>query len=293
MTKANYARCLANSLVYEGGWSDHPADPGGATMRGVTQKTYDAFRRANALSRRSVAGITESELQSIYRTQYADPVRFDAMPKGIDQLLLDGSINSGPTQSVKWLQRSLVNLGYAPGKVDGRVGQNTLDAVEDCAEAGKLVELAKAMSARRLNFLQNLKTWNTFRRGWTARVNGMQALSIKMLTEAGGSVSVDVTNTGTSHDTGAKATVDDAALPKAPIGAPAVGAGAGGASAIIDELRTTLEPITGSGGFVDKLFAVVVIAGAVIAIAGMAYGAYSWYRGRKVRDALDLEVMPT
>ena len=44
MAKDNFAACLAQVLLSEGGWSDHPADPGGATMKGITLATYRKYR---------------------------------------------------------------------------------------------------------------------------------------------------------------------------------------------------------------------------------------------------------
>jgi len=67
MTKENHARCLANTLREEGGWSNHPFDSGGPTMRGVIQVCYNEYRRKSGKLLQSVRYIIEDELQTIYR----------------------------------------------------------------------------------------------------------------------------------------------------------------------------------------------------------------------------------
>ena len=67
MATGNFDKCLTRTLVHEGGWSNHPKDPGGATMRGVIQRVYDGYRDRKGLGRRSVRQITDDELKEIYR----------------------------------------------------------------------------------------------------------------------------------------------------------------------------------------------------------------------------------
>ena len=62
--KSNFERALAVVLRFEGGWSNHPRDPGGATMKGVTQKVYDRWRSKRGEPTQSVRTITEVEAPS-------------------------------------------------------------------------------------------------------------------------------------------------------------------------------------------------------------------------------------
>ncbi|MFZ1893647.1 MAG: glycosyl hydrolase 108 family protein, partial [Rhodoplanes sp.] len=95
MSAANYPRCLANTLREEGGWSNHPSDPGGPTMRGIIQREYTKYRAGKGLPNQSVRYITEVELQEIYAGNYWKPMLGDRWPKGPDQIVFDIAVNSG------------------------------------------------------------------------------------------------------------------------------------------------------------------------------------------------------
>ena len=102
-----FARSLAKVLQSEGGFSNHPDDPGGATMKGVTQRVYDAYRDRSGHPHRSVRYIDTAELQDIYRSSYWNTARLDKFPAGVSYVVFDGNVNSGVKQSVLWLQRAL------------------------------------------------------------------------------------------------------------------------------------------------------------------------------------------
>ena len=120
MSAERYNEALKRVLVHEGGYVNDPRDPGGATMKGVTQRTYDGYRKRLGLPSRPVSQITSAEVGEIYRRQYWAAVRGDELPAGIDYVLFDGAVNSGPVQSIKWLQRA---LGVS---VDGVLGEATV-----------------------------------------------------------------------------------------------------------------------------------------------------------------------
>ena len=119
---------LARVLVHEGGKVDHPADPGGRTNKGVTQRVYNAWRTKSYLPLRDVYLISDLEVEAIYRFQYWDAIKGDQLPPGIGYVVLDGAVNSGPKQSAKWLQRA---LGFEPSQVDGMIGSVTLNAAQE------------------------------------------------------------------------------------------------------------------------------------------------------------------
>ena len=166
MTTSGFARALPRVLAHEGGYVDDPFDPGGATNKGITFRVYDAYRTRNGLPTRDVRAIAATEVAEIYRLQYWDAVKGDELPPGLDYLLFDGAVNSGPSQSIKWLQRALGSVA-----VDGQIGQATLAAV---MAHGHPAELIDGICDRRLAFLQALKTWPRFGKGWRARVEGVR-----------------------------------------------------------------------------------------------------------------------
>jgi len=160
-----FAGCLPLVLAHEGGYVNHPKDPGGATNKGVTQAVYDSYRRNRGVEPRSVREITRAEIRDIYRRQYWDMVNADDLPAGVDYAVFDYGVNSGPNRAVKDLQR-LLGVG-----VDGQVGQETIEAVRKAADADE-VKLITDYCNRRMRFLRSLRTWGTFGGGWKRRVIG-------------------------------------------------------------------------------------------------------------------------
>lgn len=160
--RGNFARCLAWVLVHEGGYVNHPKDPGGATNRGVIQRTYDAYRRRMGLAKRSVRQITQEEVEVIYRDQYWDAVRGDDLPAGVDYATFDYAVNSGAKRAIKDLQR------VVGAKADGWIGQETMAAIQSKPPQTIVVELCE----RRYRFVRSLRHWKTFGRGWSRRIMG-------------------------------------------------------------------------------------------------------------------------
>lgn len=162
MTSSNFNTTTEWLLVHEGGYVNHPKDPGGATNKGVTQRVYDSYRRRQKLPIRSVKSIELSEVFNIYRTQYWDAADCDLMPNGLDYAVYDFSVNSGPKRAIQFLQRIL------KVKDDGIVGNVTLGAIAIRDINALIVEYCEA----RFEWLKTLKTWDTFGKGWTRRVMG-------------------------------------------------------------------------------------------------------------------------
>lgn len=141
-------------LGHEGGYSNHPLDPGAETMWGVTARVARAngYQGAMAAMPRHVA-------KDIYRRLYWDKVRADEMPAAARYPLFDAAVNSGAAQAIKWLQRA---LGV---KDDGQLGPMTLAAAQ---QAG--ARCAVLMTAERLEFMTGLPTWPAFGKGWARRI---------------------------------------------------------------------------------------------------------------------------
>ncbi len=167
--KHNFERCLAEVLKHEGGWADHPKDPGGATMKGVTIGTYAQFK-GRKVTKDELRNISDAELQAIYRRGYWDKVRGDDLPGGLDMVAFDAAVNSGPSRGAKWLQEA---LGVA---ADGKIGPATLEAAR-AQYAPAVIERAVGF---RLAFLKRLKTWGTFGRGWQRRVDEVKAFALSL-----------------------------------------------------------------------------------------------------------------
>lgn len=163
--------CLAEVLKHEGGYVDHPDDPGGATNMGITHATLAAWR-GKAVTKADVKALQRAEVASIYRSRYWLPVNGDALPPGVDLVLFDFAVNSGPARAVKTLQRV---LGVTQ---DGAIGPVTMAALK--ASPGP-VTVIMDMSDARMAFLKSLKTWPTFGRGWTRRVDEVEAAAMAVV----------------------------------------------------------------------------------------------------------------
>jgi len=166
----NFNRALAAVLVHEGGYSNHAKDPGGATNKGITYRTYNAWRTSQGQKNQDVRNITDKEVAAIYKMQYWDAVKADELPSGLDYCVFDYAVNSGPGRAAKDLQRV---LGVTP---DGSIGSNTLAAASTAGASNSINKLCD----RRLAFFRSLKTWSTFGAGWSRRLTGVRALSLEL-----------------------------------------------------------------------------------------------------------------
>lgn len=159
-------------LASEGGYVNHPRDPGKATNMGITIATLRAWRGTN-VTNKDVRNLTQAEALAIYKAQYWDTVRADLLPLGLDYLTFDYAVNSGPARAIKDLQRTVgVNA-------DGVIGQKTLSKIKEYITANGMQALLNAYATRRWKFVQGLSTFSTFGNGWRRRIwgekMGMQA----------------------------------------------------------------------------------------------------------------------
>lgn len=164
------AQTLAETLKWEGGYSNVKEDPGGPTMHGVTQRVYDGYRRKQELPTRAVRLIERAEEVAIYRGSYWAAVRGDDLPAGVDLAVFDYGVNSGPGRAIMALQRAV------GAKADGHLGEATLDAVL-ARDPRELV--GKIMAGRRA-FLRSLSTFPTFGVGWMNRCAGIEKAALGM-----------------------------------------------------------------------------------------------------------------
>lgn len=177
MVASNFAPSLSAVLKHEGGYSNHPSDPGGVTLEGIIQRVYDGYRTSKGLPkkpllvsmRKDPAWIAERD--DIYRRNYWAPSRCDDLPPGIDYATFDASVNSGVGQSAKWLQRA---LGV---RDDGVVGDVTVAAARAAKNPSAIVQ---SMCDQRLAMLKGLRTWPVFGKGWSSRVQDVRRVASAM-----------------------------------------------------------------------------------------------------------------
>jgi lysozyme family protein len=277
----SFADALARVLVSEGGKVDNPKDPGGRTNKGITQRVYNGWRAKSNLPVRDVYAIDDVEVEAIYRFQYWEPIMGDQLPVGVSYVVFDGAVNSGVGQSVKWLQRALGAL-YTSG-IDGDMGAGTLGAVQAVNDYDALIT---RIIDRREAFLRELKTWSDFGRGWLRRINSVEAAGQAWASGSVGPAPVFI------PDGNAKATIEDAKQAPgkgAADSATGGGVGAGGIAIAINQAQEQLTPYSAAGGWIQNIVVVLIVAGAVLAIGGIAYRFYANKRRGELSDALDLQ----
>ena len=150
----NFDEAIKRVLMHEGGYSDHAADPGGKTMYGITEAVArEVGYRGN------MAELPLDLAKRIYKDRYWDAVRADELPASIRYLMLDAAVNSGPRQSILWLQRAL-----------GVTADGVLGPVTIAHSFANERNLSNKLLAQRLRFMTGLNTWPSFGRGWARRI---------------------------------------------------------------------------------------------------------------------------
>ena len=148
----NYNYCLQQVLKSEGGYTNDPRDPGGPTNYGITIADYRMYINRNGTSQ-DVKNMHLADAQSIYRSKYWNALDCDALPSGVDYCVFDYGVNSGIGRARKvW------------NKVKTSDPRGTINAICD----------------ERLKFLQSLKTWSHFGKGWGSRVASVRKDSLKL-----------------------------------------------------------------------------------------------------------------
>jgi lysozyme family protein len=257
MSASNYAESIRRLLVSEGGYVNHPSDPGGPTNFGVTTVDYRRYVKANATAA-DIRAMKVDEAEAIYRSKYWDAMRGDDLPAGVDYCIFDYAVNSGTGRVPKVLQRV---LGIS---VSGRMDDATIAA----ARGRDPRTLIQSICDERLRFLQGLKTWPVFGKGWGRRVGEVRLAAQALADKAAG---------------------------RAPLrDAPATTAQGKGVVPVSDTARRgTVGGAIATGGVTAQQSAVngadwlliAVILAVALAIAGGAWAFWHWHQKRRQEAA--------
>jgi lysozyme family protein len=167
--KENFDDALAAVLHHEGGYVNHPSDPGGRTNLGCTQRVWEEWV-GHPVDEKTMRELTPADVAPLYKAKYWDRIRGDELPTGVDYIVFDAAINSGPGRAAKWLQTV---VGAVP---DGAIGPGTMAKVA----AMPAQDIVEKYQQTRLQFLQSLPTWDTFGKGWGRRVAQVEDAALKM-----------------------------------------------------------------------------------------------------------------
>jgi len=168
--QSNWNNSFKLMLKSEGGFVNHPSDPGGMTNLGVTKATWENWvgRESDEAEMR---GLTPEKVEPLYKKKYFDAVRGDELPMGLDYLMFDFAVNAGAGRAIKTLQTA---VGVTP---DGGFGPMTMAAVQ-AVDPNELIE---RFSQAKEDFYRSLTTFATFGKGWLNRVADVKVKASSML----------------------------------------------------------------------------------------------------------------
>ena len=168
MPSTEFTAALPFVLRWEGGFVNHPDDPGGATNKGVTQKVYDSWRTAQQLPIRHVRGIEHAEVVAIYEQQYWIPSRCDVLRSKLDVVQFDTAVNMGVSRAIRLLQ------GVLLCHVDGDFGSRTEQAAARCDIASTMAAYCDARETYYRRLAEKNPRLQVFLKGWLNRLNALR-----------------------------------------------------------------------------------------------------------------------
>lgn len=171
--RQSLSAALTHVSSFEGGYVNHPADPGGCTNRGITIATYRKHLNPKGTCA-DLRRLTWAQAADIYRDSYWAAVSADELPAGLDLLVFDMAVNAGPGRAARLLQR-LVGVTE-----DGQIGPVTLRAVQ----ARTARELVNGYTEARLTYYRSRRNFATFGRGWSARAEAARKTALRLVGDA-------------------------------------------------------------------------------------------------------------
>ena len=164
----NYASSLNFVLRWEGGFANVPGDAGGRTMKGVTQRVYDAWRARSGKPPGDVKNIVEDELAAIYSQNFWKAALCNALQSNIDMVQFDTAVNMGPVRAMKMLQQA---VGVDP---DGQFGPATQQACAACSAPDTTARYCTIREGLYRRFAK-APGQDKFLVGWLNRLNDLRA----------------------------------------------------------------------------------------------------------------------
>jgi lysozyme family protein len=165
---SNFQECLDLVLKSEGGWVNHPSDPGGETNLGVTRRVWEEYVGHPV---KTMKNLTKDDVAPLYKLKYWKPCYAEVLPRGLDFVVFSMGVNAGSGRSVKLLQSS---IGSVP---DGIIGPTTRRLISNSNTA----TLISKFSNTRREYYKSLKTFPIFGKGWLARVDREEKEALDMI----------------------------------------------------------------------------------------------------------------
>jgi lysozyme family protein len=197
--------CHPITSKWEGGWSDHPADPGGKTMYGITEVRWHEYQRKMGMKLSPVRNVTKAQALTFYRSEFWEACGAPNLFPGVDLAVYDASVNSGVSRGKKWLWAAMGSNDHS--------------------------ETVRKICRARLSFMQSLKIWKTFGKGWGRRVADIEVRGVAMAMAAMGATPTVIRTEAAAHAVDATHAKNNAAGTEKITAAGAAGSGSGSAVA--------------------------------------------------------------
>lgn len=171
--RGNFEACLTEVLKHEGGFVNHPLDPGKATNLGVTQATYEDWV-GHPVTEKIMRSLTVSHVRTLYKVKYWEAIKADELPQGLDLCAFDFAVNAGPNRAARYLQKMV------GADQDGVIGPKTLSLITQYIRGhGRDYAVMQYQDMRR-DYYRLLKTFPTFGKGWLRRVKDVERVAVAM-----------------------------------------------------------------------------------------------------------------
>lgn len=154
-------------LEHEGGYVNHPSDPGGETKYGISKRAYPDV---------DIAELTKDDAADLYKRDYWDRIKGDDLPVGVACVVMDYAVNSGISRASKALQSV---CGITNG--DGIIGPATLNAVWTTAKNDGELSVVEGVIKQRQEFIRGLSIYETFGKGWERRITETHEKALELL----------------------------------------------------------------------------------------------------------------
>jgi len=177
----NFSNCLTHLLESEGGYQDDPRDTGnalsdgrsGCTNLGVTQASMEEWLH-HPVTNSYMRNLTAANVAPIYKRKYWDACRADELMAGLDYVVFDVAVNSGPGRAIKILQGI---VGTVP---DGGFGSVTMAAVSQF-KGESLKTIINEFCDAHAQYYETLKLFPIYGEGWLRRVKVVRAQALSMV----------------------------------------------------------------------------------------------------------------
>ena len=166
----NFDQCMSMLLAHEGGYVNHPSDPGGMTNLGVTKRTYDEYHGTD-VTEDEMKALTKADVEPIYRRNYWNRCRCQDLASGIDWAVFDFAVNAGTGRAAKTLQRAV------GAEEDGSIGPLTLMLVKK----HESTNVINRMAVYREDFYRSLSNFDHFGKGWLRRNDETREQALALL----------------------------------------------------------------------------------------------------------------